>query len=99
MLFRLVEHGAELCALLGNRAIVDVADVGDRRRHDEVADGVLAGELRFERRLEEGIALDIGARPALPAAAEAAHAMAEIKEKAFALLLAIVGDVDAGFRL
>src|SRR5205807_9608682 len=38
-------------------------------------------------------------RPALPAAAKAAHAVADIEEERLALLLAVVADVDAGLDL
>src|SRR5689334_15528491 len=82
------EYGAELRQFFGNGAVVDVAHIGDRLWHREIAHGVLAGKLRLERRFEHGIALDIGSRPALPAAAEAGHAMAEIEKEALALLLA-----------
>jgi hypothetical protein len=39
---------------------------------------------------------NIGHSPAIPAAAEAAHAVADIQEEGFALLLTVVADVDAG---
>jgi len=79
--------------------IVDIAHLADGFRRLVIADRLATrqhlGHLLFQQR----IALDIAARPALPAAAEAAHAVADVEEERLALLLAIVADVDAGLDL
>src|SRR4029077_19400738 len=64
-----------------------------------IADRLAAGEHLRHLRLEERIALGVAARPAPPAPADPAHAVAEIEKEGFALLLAIVADVDAGLDL
>jgi hypothetical protein len=53
----------------------------------------------FECFLENGIALDVGARPTFPRAAKPGHAMADMEKESLSLLLAVVADVDAGFDL
>ena len=45
---------------------------------------------------EAGIARDVGEDAAVPRAAEAAHAVADIQEERLTLLLAVIADVDAG---
>src|SRR5215510_11973307 len=49
--------------------------------------------------LELGIAVDVGARRPLPAAAEPRQPRLEIEEERIARLLAVVADVDAGALL
>src|SRR5262245_47878461 len=55
--------------------------------------------LRGPHLLELGIALDVGARRPLPAAAEAGEAALEVEEERVALLLAVIADVDPGGAL
>ena len=49
--------------------------------------------------LEDRIALDVGALPPLPRAAEPAQPVADVEQERVALLLAVVADVDAGLDL
>ena len=59
----------------------------------------LAGRGLERLLLEDRIALDVGALPSLPGAAEPAQAVAHVEQEGIALLLAIVGDIDAGLDL
>ena len=49
--------------------------------------------------LEDRVALDVGALAPLPGAAEPAQPVADVEHEGVALLLAIVGDIDAGLDL
>src|SRR5262249_26053856 len=49
--------------------------------------------------LQERIAFDIAAWPALPTVAETAHPVPDVEKKRFALLLAVVADIDTSFDL
>ena len=55
--------------------------------------------LRVPPLLEFGVAVDVGARGPLPAAAEAGQPFAQIEEERLAPLLAVVADIDAGLGL
>src|SRR5262249_56294522 len=68
------------------------------RRHKTAHSDIRRGARLFHL-LEVGIALYIGARPALPDAAEPGHAVTDVEEETLALLLAVVDYVDAGFEL
>jgi hypothetical protein len=95
----LVERRLEVQALGVDEGRVEVAHRADRLRRSKVADRRPARRLLLEHALENRIADNVAARPALPGAAEAAHPMLDVEEKALALLLAVVADVDAGFDL
>src|SRR5580704_18168553 len=94
-----LERGAEIGDLRLQLGIIDVAHLADRLGRLVIADRLARrqrlGHLFFQQR----VALDIAARPALPAAAEAAHPVADVEEEGLALLLAVVADVDAGLDL
>src|SRR5262249_36093112 len=63
------------------------------------------GNLRFRRVLlvphlpEHRVAVDVGARRALPTAAEPGQPVAQVEKERLALLLAVVADIDTGFHL
>src|SRR6185437_10358829 len=90
-----VERVAEIAALGLDQRRIEIAHLAHRLGWREIAHRLAGRELALHRRLEQRIALDIAARRALPGAAEAAEAMAQIEEEALALLLAIVADIDA----
>jgi hypothetical protein len=77
----------------------DVADFTDNLWGHEVADHLLAGRLLFQRLLENGVALDVGARPPFPCSSKAGHSMPDMEEESLALLLTVVADIDSGFDL
>ena len=79
---------------------IDIAHLADRHRQALVRRHArLARRLLHPSLLEFGIAVDVGARRPLPAAAQPGQPVLEIKEKRIALLLAVVADVDAGLGL
>src|SRR5438045_5997342 len=94
-----VEHGAEIGDLRFELAVIDIAHFADRLWWVHVRHRFARSQLLRHLLLQERVPLDIAAGPALPAAAEAAHAVADIEEEGLALLLAIVADVDAGLDL
>ena len=90
----------EMAAFVVDRAIVEIAHLADRLRQPaERRDLGLAGVLLDPHALEVRIAVDIGARRPLPAAAESRQPRLEIEKEGIALLLAVVADVDAGVVL
>src|SRR5579872_5651077 len=93
------EHLAEIGALSHRFGRADIVDLTDHLWRREIADHLLDRVLLFERALEDRIMLDIGARPTLPCSAKACHPVADMEEKAFALLLAVIADVDSGLDL
>ena len=95
----LVERGAEIGAFGLQFAVIDIAHLADRKRRLVIADRLARRQRLRHLLLEDRVALDIAARPALPAAAEPAHAVADIEEERLALLLAVVADIDAGLDL
>ncbi len=90
-----VEHSAEIGELRFEFSVVSVTDLGDASRRLVIADCLARGQHFRHLRLEDRVALDIAARPALPRAAEPGHAMADVEEKRLALLLAVIADIDA----
>ncbi len=90
---------SELGAFGLDRAAAEIADFGDRLGRAHVADRLAGGELLFHDPAEHRVAQRIGAGAALPRSAKPAHAVADVQKEAFALLLAIVGDIDAGCGL
>src|SRR5205823_8145697 len=91
-----VEHGSEIGDLRFELAVIDIAHFADRLWWVHIRHRFARSQLLRHLLLQERIALDIAAGPALPAAAEPAHAVADIEEEGLALLLAIVADIDAG---
>ena len=94
-----IEHASKILAFGVDRRRIEIAHLADRLGRQEIADRVAAGLLLLQHLLEDRVARDVAARPALPAAAKAAHAVLDVEEEAFALLLAVVADVDAGLDL
>src|SRR6266513_518308 len=94
-----VEHGSEIGDLRFELAVIDIAHFADRLWWVHIRHSFARSQLLRHLLLQERIALDIAAGPALPAAAEPAHAVADIEEEGLALMLAIVADIDAGFDL
>src|SRR5262249_61316022 len=92
----LVEHGAEVVAFALDQRRLAIAHVADRLGRLKVAHRLAAGKELRARLAVQRIVLDVGSGPALPAAADAAQAMAQIEEETLALLLAVVADVDPG---
>ena len=95
----LVERGAEIGAFGLQLAVIDIAHLADRNRRLVIAYGLARSQRLRHLLLEDRVALDIAARPALPAPAEPAHAMADIEKERLALLLAVIADIDAGLDL
>src|SRR5215207_7432740 len=95
----LVERRAEIGASGLELAVVDVAHLADRARRLVIADRLAGRQHLRHLLLQDRVALDVAARPALPAAAEPAHAVADIEKERLALLLAVVADIDAGLDL
>ncbi len=96
----LVEHGFEVIAFVVDHAGIEVAHLADRLRQS--AEGrhlSLGGVVLGPHALEFGIAVDVGARRALPAPAETGEPALEIEEEGIALLLAVVADVDPDLAL
>src|SRR4029077_17897676 len=90
-----VERRAEIADLRLQFGIIDIAHLADRLGRLVIADR-LARRPHFRHLFfQQLVALAIAARPALPAAAETAHAVADIEEERLALLLAIIANVDA----
>src|SRR4029077_9727686 len=94
-----VEGRAEIGELGLQLGVVGVRDRADRPWRLVIADRFAGRQHLRHLLLEEGIALDIAARPALPRPAEPGHAVTDIKEERLALLLAVVADIDAGSEL
>src|ERR1051325_865048 len=94
-----LEDGTEIGDLRFELAVIDIAHFADRLRRVHVRDRRARRQRFGHLFFEERVTLDIAARPALPAAAEPAHAVADIEEEGLALLLAIVADIDAGLSL
>ena len=94
-----IEHLAEVGAFAHRFRCADIVDVADHLRGREVADHLLAGVLMLQRPLENRIVLDVGARPALPRSPKARHPVTDMEEEAFALLFAVIADIDSGFDL
>ena len=81
-------------------ARVEIADFADGLGHaGDVADGGTDRVVGGFRNGETGIAGHVGEGATGPAGAEAAHAPLDVQEEAFALLFAVVDEVDAGFDL
>src|SRR6202167_2149425 len=97
--FAPIEHLAKISAFTRGLSGADIIDFADHLRRREIADHLLAGDLLLQRPLENRIVLDVGPRPALPRAAETRHPVADMKEEALALLLAIIADVESGLDL
>ena len=95
----LLQRAPKILALGAHRRRVEVTHLGGRLGRQKIADRGAARLLLLQHLLEDRIAGDVAALPALPAAAKAAHAALDVEEEALALLLAIVADVDAGFDL
>src|ERR1051325_2507399 len=94
-----LKDGTEIGDFRFELAVVDIAHFADRFRRVHVRHR-LARRQRFGHLFfEERVALDIAARPALPAAAEPAHAVADIEEEGLALRLAFVPDFYASLGL
>src|SRR5271155_629449 len=87
-------RGPEVGTFGFDRLCTQIADFADRLWRPHVADRLLGGELLLHHPLECRIAQRVGARPALPRAAKAAHAVLNVEEETLALLLAVVADVD-----
>ena len=93
----LVQRRQELVAFRLDQRGVEIRHRADRLRHRAtVADRGPNAVLFRGPGPEARIFSEVGHRTAVPAAAEAAHAMADVKEERLALLLAVVADVDAG---
>src|SRR5580704_8028984 len=88
------ERGPEVGTFGFDRRCTEIADFADRLGRPHVADRLLGGELLLHHLLECRIAQRVGARAALPRATKAGHAVLDVEEKAFPLLLAVVGDID-----
>ncbi len=82
-----------------DRVAAEIAYRADRLWRPHIADRLAGGELLLHDAAEYRIAQSIGAGAALPRAAKPAHPMTDVQKKAFALLFAVIGDVDAGFGL
>ncbi len=94
-----IQRGAEVVALGFDQRAVEIADLADRLGRRHVGDRDRVGEPGLLRLLEQRIARDVAARPALPLATEPGHASAHVEEERLALLLAVVRDVDADLAL
>src|SRR6185437_4959937 len=81
------------------RAGSEITDIADRLGRPHVADRLAGGELLLHDPLEHRVAQRVGAGPALPRAAKAAHPVADVEEEPLALLLAVVAEVDPGLGL
>src|SRR5690348_17111829 len=79
--------------------VVDVTHFANRLGWLVIAYSLAGSEHLRHLLLQERIAFDIAARPALPAVAETAHPMPDVEKKRLALLLAVVADIDTGFDL
>src|SRR5439155_7584125 len=95
----LVECGLEIGAFGLDRGSPERTDLADRFGRPHVADRLPSCKLLLHHLLEYRVAHGVGAGPALPRAAKAAHPVADMKEEALALLLAVVADIGAGFGL
>src|SRR5579872_73867 len=93
------EHLAEIGALSHRFGRADIVDLADHLWRREITDHLLDRILLFEHALEDRIMLDIGTWPTLPCSAKACHPVADVEEKALALLLAVIADVDSGLDL
>ena len=94
-----VERRLEVGALGLNRGGSQVTDLADRLGRPHVADCLSGSELLLHHLQKDRIAQRIGARAALPRPAKTAHAVADMEKEPFALLLAIVADVDTRLGL
>jgi hypothetical protein len=91
-----IERRLEVVAFGVDCGRIEVAHRADRLGRVHVADRGPARELLLHHALEDRVAGGVAARPPLPGAPEAAHPMLHVQEKALALLLAVVADVDPG---
>jgi hypothetical protein len=94
-----LEDGAEIVAFGIDRRRIQIAHRRGRLGRQEIADRGAGGLLLLQPLLEDRVAGDVAALPALPAAAKATHAALDVEKEALALLLAIVADVDPGLDL
>ena len=93
------ERGAEIGDLGLDRVAAEIAHRADRLWRAHVADRRARGELLLHDPPKHRVAQRVGAGAALPRPAKTAHPVADVQEKALALLLAVVADIDARFGL
>jgi hypothetical protein len=92
-----IQRAAEILALGFHHRAIQIAYLTHRLGHTTgVADRLVDRVMRRLPSAEGWVVRDIGERPARPATAESAHAMADIKEERLALLFAVIADIDAG---
>jgi hypothetical protein len=97
---RVFQDRLEVRAFGPDRAVVLISHRADRLRQlVERGNLHLGGVLLVPHLPEYRIAIDVRARRAFPAAAQPGKPVAQVEKKRFALLLAVVADVDAGLRL